>query len=314
MSKVKGIKVGSADITGTYNSTSTLSDTEHLEVVKVPLGNIASPNDTTYTGSAQYPTPTVTATVDGESVVLVKDTDYTLSYTNNTNAGTATVTATGINNYSGTVSSTWTINPAEIIVDADNQSYVYTKSPQGLGISVSCVGDNSGNITIEYGIGSNTYTTSTTPQITNVSESTTIYYRVTIPNHTTKTGSYTLEITPVTATLVWGTLSWVYDGEEHSTTCVVGNLIGNDVCTVYLSGNSITAGDPVTVTATGLSNSNYELPNDVTRVLTITAGLFVKLSGLWTPVKKVYKKINGEWVQQEFNTAFNPTLMYKKIN
>ena len=314
MSLVKGVKVGSTDITGTYDSSSTLSDTENLKVVAVSLGGISPLNDTTYTGSEQRPIPTVYAIVGGETVVLTEDSDYTISYSNNTNAGVATVTATGINNFTGTVSQTWNILNAEITVDASNQSYVYDSNLHGSGISVSCVGNNSSNITIEYGIGSASYTTSTTPQIRNVSESTTIYYRVTVPNHNTYTGSYLLEVTPITAVLTWGTLSWVYDGDEHSTTCVVSNLIGNDTCTVYLSGNSITAGDPVTVTATGLSNSNYELPSDVTRTLTVTPGLFVMIGGLWTPVKKVYKKVSGSWVQQEPGSSFDTSKAYVKKN
>lgn len=52
----------------------------------------------TYTGKAFEPDVIVK---DGETT-LVKDTDYTLSYANNINAGTATVTVTGKGNYTGT--------------------------------------------------------------------------------------------------------------------------------------------------------------------------------------------------------------------
>ena len=43
---------------------------------------------------------------------LTNGTDYTLSYANNTNAGTATMTITGKGNYSGTTSKTFTISQA----------------------------------------------------------------------------------------------------------------------------------------------------------------------------------------------------------
>lgn len=33
----------------------------------------------------------------------MKDRDYTIAYTNHTNVGTATVTVTGIGNYTGTI-------------------------------------------------------------------------------------------------------------------------------------------------------------------------------------------------------------------
>ena len=47
--------------------------------------------------------------VNDKSVTLVKGVDYTLSYTNNTAIGTATAIATGIGNYTGTISKTFEI-------------------------------------------------------------------------------------------------------------------------------------------------------------------------------------------------------------
>ena len=314
MSIIKGIKVGSSDITGTYESTSTLSDTENLTVVAVNLedaGSISSISSTTYNGSAHTPLPTVTATVGNEVVTLVKDTDYTLSYSNNTNAGQATVTVTGIGNYTGVISANWTINSAEIVVTYTDQTYQYNKTPQGSGISVSTVDEEP---TIKYGLTSGTYNLTDVPHFTNVSNNT-VYYKVTAPNHTDAIGSYTVNITPITAELQWGTLYWTYDGNPHSTTCTVNNLISGDICDVILSGNSITEVGSTTVTATGLSNSNYVLASDnLTAILTINPGMFIKLSGVWTPVKKVFKKISGDWVEQNVNTTFSTSEVYKKVN
>lgn len=45
---------------------------------------------------------------------ITKDTDYTLSFKNNVNAGTATVTATGKGNYTGKTSTTYTITPCDL--------------------------------------------------------------------------------------------------------------------------------------------------------------------------------------------------------
>ena len=59
----------------------------------------------TYNGSAQKPTVTVK---DGTTTLTV-NTDYTVSYSNNTNAGTATVTVKGTGNYSGTAKKNFTI-------------------------------------------------------------------------------------------------------------------------------------------------------------------------------------------------------------
>ncbi len=62
----------------------------------------------TYTGSAKK--PSVTVKYDGAN--LKKGTDYTVSYSNNTNAGTASVTITGKGDYKGTVTKTFTIAKA----------------------------------------------------------------------------------------------------------------------------------------------------------------------------------------------------------
>ena len=62
----------------------------------------------TYTGSAKKPNVTVK---DGD-YTLVEDKDYTVTYSNNTNAGTATATVTGKGNYTGSASKDFTINKA----------------------------------------------------------------------------------------------------------------------------------------------------------------------------------------------------------
>ncbi len=62
-----------------------------------------------YTGSPLEPGVTVTA--DGRT--LTKDTDYTVSYTDNTAVGTATVTITGKEGYTGTAAATFRIREAE---------------------------------------------------------------------------------------------------------------------------------------------------------------------------------------------------------
>jgi len=66
----------------------------------------------------------------GKTSKAVLNTDYTLSYKNNINAGTATVTATGIGNYTGTYSKTFKILKKDISVFAtktiSKAEYVYS--------------------------------------------------------------------------------------------------------------------------------------------------------------------------------------------
>ena len=65
----------------------------------------------TYDGNAKE--PEVTVTKDGGA--LTAGVDYEVEYSNNTNAGTATVTVTGINNYNGNkATTTFTIAKADI--------------------------------------------------------------------------------------------------------------------------------------------------------------------------------------------------------
>lgn len=229
--KLTGIKVGKTDITSTYVDSTSQSDVQELTVTAVSLDSMSNITDNfVYNGSEIRPDPIVYAMINGTKTELHRQNgDYTLSYLYNINAGTATVTATGSGNFTGSVSQNFTIHPKE-------------------------------------------------------------------------------------ASLQWGDVSWTYDGSEHSTTCIVSNLVGSDTCTVTLTGNSITNIGTTTVTATSLSNPNYSLPNDVTMTLTILAGMFIKVSGTWTPVKKAYKKVSGSWVLQELGSVFDTNKRYIKGN
>ena len=97
------------------------------------IQNIAA---VTYNGSAQKPSVVVK---DGETV-LEEGVDYTVSYSNNTNAGTATVTVTGIGNYSGTASKTFTINKARGSVSFSPDKFTKTYGDPDFTITPSVIG------------------------------------------------------------------------------------------------------------------------------------------------------------------------------
>ena len=78
------------------------------DLVAVSTLTIGDISTYTYDGTAKQPEPTVTDPTSGR--VLTKGTHYSLSYSNNINAGTATVTVTGIGVYSGTQDKSFTIN------------------------------------------------------------------------------------------------------------------------------------------------------------------------------------------------------------
>lgn len=87
----------------------------------------------TYDGTKQKPSVTVQRYMKPDSYgngmdkgSLTEGTDYTVTYTNNVNAGTATVTITGIGCYTDSVARTFTIDKAEpkqSVVDADSHTY-----------------------------------------------------------------------------------------------------------------------------------------------------------------------------------------------
>lgn len=79
-------------------------------------------NSYEYDGTAKTPNVIVKA----ENKVLTKDVDYEVKYTNNVDAGTATVIVTGIGNYKGSAGSSYfTITKRAIEITAGSKSRVY---------------------------------------------------------------------------------------------------------------------------------------------------------------------------------------------
>ena len=122
--------VGTATVTATGkgNYTGTISKTFTITAKKISDCTMTlSATSFDYTGSAIQPT----VTVKNGSTTLVNGTDYTLSYSNNTNIGTATVTATGKGKYTGTISKTFTIGMKNIdtcTMTLSATSFTYTGS------------------------------------------------------------------------------------------------------------------------------------------------------------------------------------------
>ena len=102
--------VGTATITITGKGDYTGTKKVTFKVVAASIAKATvTVADQTWTGKALKPTPTVTL----GSVTLKSGTDYTVAYSNNTNAGTATVTVTGKGNYTGTAKGTFSITKSE---------------------------------------------------------------------------------------------------------------------------------------------------------------------------------------------------------
>lgn len=128
-----------------------------------------------YNGTELKPT----ATVKDGSAVLVEGTDYTLAYTNNVNVGTATVTATGIGNYSGTKTANFTITQADMVITVPTvkEGLVYTTQAQALANAGTVEGGE-----LMYSL-DNTQWTTTVPTGTEAKEYTVYYKIVNDANH-----------------------------------------------------------------------------------------------------------------------------------
>ncbi|MFP3155310.1 leucine-rich repeat protein [Lachnospiraceae bacterium ZAX-1] len=106
----------------------------------------------TYDGSEKRPD---VAVKDGEKT-LGKDTDYTLSYTNNINAGMATATISGTGDYTGSITKEFAITKADILrctITLAQTSYTYDGSEKRPAVAVKDGGKtltNATDYTISY--------------------------------------------------------------------------------------------------------------------------------------------------------------------
>ncbi len=132
ISQEKGFAVGENTITAEYGGSMGLkpqTGSTRLTVRGDLKDAIVTVNgEYFYTNSPIIPEVSVT----WNGTRLTKDTDYTVGYTNNTNAGEATVTVSGKGNYIGTKTEIFTIAPAQLN-DATvkvNGTYTYTGQAQ----------------------------------------------------------------------------------------------------------------------------------------------------------------------------------------
>lgn len=125
---------------GNYNGSRTANFT--ITAQDIAVADVTLPNGTTYSymGSTVGVEPEVLVTVKGTP--LTRDKDYTVSYENNKVCGTATVTITGIGDFSGKTATTFTIEShsikeSDVVVEAiPNQAY--TGSPIVPELTITC--------------------------------------------------------------------------------------------------------------------------------------------------------------------------------
>ncbi len=216
-------------------------------------GNVIDPtpkisiNDATVSGlsdiyifNSNEQIPSITITINGKT--LGEGIDYNVTYTNNVNVGTATVTITGEGNYTGSITKNFTITAKSIIgmsAILSSGSYPYDGNSKIPTVTISGLTNRT-----DYRV---TYTNNI-----NVGTAT-----VTITGEGNYTGSITKNFT-ITAKSITGMSailssgSYLYDGNSKIPTITISGLTnGTDYRVTYT--NNINVGT-ATVTITGKGN------------------------------------------------------------
>ena len=147
ISQEKGFAVGENTITAEYGGSMGLkpqTGSTRLTVQRDLKDAIVTVNgEYFYTNSPIIPEVSVT----WNGTQLTKDTDYTVDYTDNTNAGKATVTVSGKGNYTGTKTEKFTIAPASYQITLAGRA----DSPTKITLDKAVVNPSDTGATITYG-------------------------------------------------------------------------------------------------------------------------------------------------------------------
>ena len=233
-----------------------------------------SPESFTYDGEAKEFT-TLTLTIGGNTI---SSDNYAVEYSDNINAGTATVTLTGQKTYTGTKTGTFTIAAATATITAEDQTVFYTGVAQAYSAAATDKGElvvTYYNSTEERAKGSNGY------QDAPVNAGT-YYVQLTQGN-----SNYTSEPVNVTLTIEKAAIQptvtlqgWSY-GAEPNTPVVEGNPGKGEVSYTYKAAGAEVFTETVptalgthTVKATIAETANYQ-SGEATSEFTIVATVAV---------------------------------------
>lgn len=224
---------------------------------------------TSYTYDKTAKTPTVTVKVGS---TVIPSSEYTVSYTNNTNAGTATVSianATGGNYTVKPKTASFTINKATVTLDWGTASFTYTGSEQtltptlgGIKSGDSCTPTLTGNKGTNVG--------SYTANVTALSNS-----NYQLPTTTSKAWTITaktLEVANQTVTL--SATEYTYDGSAHTPTVTIvdkttGKTVASSEYKVEYPTNKTDAGTKTITITDNKADGNYVITQNTTKTYEI---------------------------------------------
>ena len=255
---------------------------------------VTDPDDSIYDGLPHVNPLTVTDTKTGAT--LVKDTDYTLSYSKDViNVGTVDVTVNGIGNYTCEFKKSYKITPREYTVTTESAKKVYDGTALTAGGKIEGIVD--GEVVVVHTTGSQTEVGST-PNTYKLE-----WKKASSKNYKLKEDSIgTLTVTEQTidpgkdpdnpnpnysGVTINNPSNSVYDGKEHKWSPAVtdkeGNALveGTDYEVAYSTSDFTNVTGTITVTITGIGNYT----GTVTRTYEITPKAYTVTT---ESAKKVY--------------------------
>lgn len=289
-------------IKGIGNYKGSLSNAGSITVSPKPVGDLTYSweKEAYWTGSEIR--PAVIVSYNGTN--LREGTDYTLSYANNINVGTASITVTGKGNYSGTKVLNFKIIPNEFNITIHDGYAIYTGNPTTGGAKIEV--NNHKTPTIKYGTTAGTYNLTSMPTFTNVNKYT-VYWQVSATGYATKTGTLTIEIVKdkdevkldkTTITLTMPNSAEVGFTTKSGSTVT---LTGQTHVSASVSGNKIkltptsTGEDVITVSTAG--NANYEKAS---------ATLYVTVKNGTITVNVSDKTVTYDGNKHKIDLTYNP--------
>ena len=283
---------------------------------------VTDPDDSIYDGLPHVNPLTVTDTKTGAT--LVKDTDYTLSYSEDViNVGTVDVTVNGIDNYTGEFKKSYKITPREYTVTTESANKVYDGTALTAGGKIEGIVD--GEVVVVHTTGSQTDVGST-PNTYELE-----WKKASSKNYKLKEDSIgTLTVTEQTinpgedpekpnpnynGVTINNPSNAVYDGKEHKWSPAVADKEGNALVegkdyTVEYSTSDFTNVGIIEVIITGIGNytgkvtRTYEITPKAYTVTTESAKKVYDGTAL-TAGGKVEGIVSGETV--EFTTTGSRT-------
>ena len=258
-----------SNLTATANATVTLY-AQWAACTSITGATVVVSGTYIYSGTAQTPASSaVTVTLNGSP--LTYGTDYTFVASNNTNAGTATVTVTGLGHYKDTATETFTIGKKELTVTARNNTITYGDAPalansDPVTYSGFVNGETENVLSGALGFDSN-YS-----QYGNVGSYTITPKGLTCDNYSFNYVPGTLTVEQKEVGLSWDNTNLTYNGSAQKPTATATGLVNNDAISVTVTGEQTNAGTGYTATATGLTGDkagNYKLPTAYTTTFSI---------------------------------------------